>query len=278
MKHFLPNSSNSEFKKLDLIGSLLETIAKACIEHNDSPWLDMRSHFARMLQVHYIEICQQVRFNNISEFTSILDGKYKQYLIEKANYCNVFDDISLIFSKRLNVKSENSKNSEMDVLLRKLFHLRKLCLNIYRKKEKILPLLPSKIVIGETLSTAEENCIPCERLCDGANNFSGHFLKLTPSQILILQDAGNMLEGTVVFSSYYKDLTWVKFHKTLVLRKIRIGEEMESGSIRLKFEQLSKILSISRTLRIAKDKQNEILQRKLEDLLETEYTQHKRGQ
>ncbi|GIY02119.1 FPL domain-containing protein [Caerostris extrusa] len=95
MKHFLPDSSNSEFKKLDLIGSLLETIAKTCVEFNDGPWLDIRSHFARMLQ-----------------------------------------------------------------------------------------------------------------------------------------DAGNMLEGSpVVFCSYYKDLTWVKFHKTLVLRKIRIGEEIELGSI-----------------------------------------------
>ncbi|GFT41019.1 FPL domain-containing protein [Nephila pilipes] len=283
MRHFQPETnelSKLNDTKLDIIASILEPIAVESIKKDFTPWLEIQIHFSRILQDQYLAICDKMKFEHVQEFTNILDIKFKKFLKGKAKIRKVFDDISFSTSINCNLqKYQNLKSKEIDVLLRKLFHLRHLCLHMYQKKEKILPLLASKIIIGEKMTI--ENSIQCEKLVHDNIYASKHFLKLTPSQILVLQVTGNSIEGVVIFCSYYKDTVWTKFKKNLILREIKtkrktyVNKRIVSLSVQLKFQISTQVNTISKTLAKAKTKQNEILQRKVDDLLEAEYIHSK---
>ncbi|GFX59538.1 FPL domain-containing protein [Trichonephila clavipes] len=281
MWHFQPETSDFSKlynTKLGIIAAVLESVATASIVNQGTPWLEIRNHFSRILQKQYLAICQKVKFENIQEFATVLDIRHQKFLKGKENIQKIFDDISCLISISCNLqKYENLKSEEIDIISSKLFHLRYLCLLIYRKQEKILPLLASKIGIGDKVSM--KNSIPCDKFLHGNTYASKHFLKLISNQILILQDAGNNTDGIVIFCSHYKDIVWTKFKKNLILREIKtkrknyVNKRMVSSSVQLNYQNSSQIEKISKALAKAKNKQNEILQRKLEDLLETEYIQ-----
>ncbi|GFQ93855.1 FPL domain-containing protein [Trichonephila clavata] len=282
MWHFQPEFSDFSKlynTKLCIIASVLESVATASIAKEGIRWLEIRNHFSRILQEHYLAICQKVKFENIQEFSPFLDIRHQKFLKGKENIRKVFDDISCSISISCNLqKYQNLKSEEIDIIFSKLFHLRYLCLLIYRKQEKILPLLASKIKIGDKV--AMKNSIPCDKFIHSNTYASKHFLRLTSNQILILQDSGNNIDGMVIFCSYYKDTVWTKFKKNLILREIKnkrknyVNKRIVSSSVQLKFQTSSQIDKISKALAKAKNKQNEILQRKFEDLLETEYIQN----
>ncbi|GBN20304.1 hypothetical protein AVEN_83397-1 [Araneus ventricosus] len=272
MKYFLPETSISVFKMLDLISSVLEPIAITSQKHDDSFWLELKTNFAKILQVEYLKLCKQLKFDNIMESTTIIDRQYDDFLKNKSNFSNAFEDILYVIPNRnTDEYQENVEYREIDTTLQKLFHLRYLCLHLHQKREKILPLLCNKIRIGEKLTT--ENCIPCKILVGNTSTIKC-FLKLTSSQILILQDNGNDKEGVVVFCSYYKDLLWRKCNETLLLKENTMTDKKIVPIMQLKLKPLSRICILSKTLTIAKQKQNDILKRKLDDLLETVYSQN----
>ncbi|GFY45146.1 FPL domain-containing protein [Trichonephila inaurata madagascariensis] len=280
--HFQPETSDFSKlynTKLGIIAAVLESVATASIAKEGTPWLEIRNHFSRILQEQYLAICQKVKFENIQEFATVLDIRHQKFLKGKEYIQKVFDDISCSISISCNLqKYENLKSEEIDIISSKLFHLRYLCLLIYRKQEKILPLLASKIRIGDKVSM--KNFIPCDKFIHGNTYASKHFLKLISNQILILQDAGNNKDGIVIFCSHYKDIVWTKLKKNLILREIKtkrknyVNKRIVSSSVQVKFQTSSQIDKISKALAKAKNKQNEILRRKLEDLLETEYIQN----
>lgn len=235
-------------------------------------WLKLQTFLSESLKILYSSICKEFKHKEFYNLVSVIDGEYKKFIKNELDNKRIFNDVSCFLLEK---NTRGDKKSVLHTALNNLFLIRYLCLNLTGQEERILPILKAKEKIGSVLNT--NDCVPCKKLIHTNIYDDKHFLKLTDRQLLLIQNIGHRQEsnGIVIFSSYYKDITWSESaNNTMIIYEtyrhiqFNLWQTQKPLCFQLKFHNFKDLNFTEKFLTNARNLQVQVIKRKLEDFLE----------
>ncbi|KAG8193676.1 hypothetical protein JTE90_024039 [Oedothorax gibbosus] len=244
-------------------------IATTLLRNNGPFWLLIKDDYLIRIKELYLNICENLEYSDTLKFSSQIDESYKKWMENQKP-----DIFSVCFLSDQEFECKTSKDSQKEDLL-KLLNVRYLCHQTNNRKEKILPILPPKIQNVQSLLV--KNYIFCKIVGQKTKRTQSNIVILTSSQFLVLEHSEDQ-RGTVTFSCFYKDLMWSECKQNRLLlwedcenkNPMLNNQHLDVPKILLEFGENDNMTMIVKTLPHAKFKQREIIQRKIDDLLELE--------